>query len=110
MAARDLTGHEVAALGVRPSLRVRVPVHVVFREFPEQSVVLNLDRGHYHGLNRSGSMMFALLASGETLAAVSDAVSKRYRLSPAQAQRDVSRLCVSMLERGLLEPAEPDSM
>jgi hypothetical protein len=110
MAARDLTGHEVAAPGVRPSLRVRVPDHVVFREFPEQSVVLNLDRGHYHGLNQSGSMIFALLASGETLAAVADEVSKRYRLSPAQAQRDVSRLCVSMLERGLLEPAEPDSV
>jgi hypothetical protein len=108
MAAGDLMGQEVAALGLRPSLRVRVPDHVVFREFPEQSVVLNLDRGHYHGLNSSGSMMFTLLANGETLAAVADAVSKRYRLSPTQAQRDVSRLCTSLFERGLLERAEPE--
>jgi hypothetical protein len=54
--------------------------------------------------------MFALLANGETLAAVALAVSKRYRLSSAQAQRDVFRLCVSLLERGLLERAEPNSM
>jgi hypothetical protein len=108
MAAGDLTGQEVVALGPRPSLRVRVPDNVVFREFPEQSVVLNLDRGHYHGLNRSGSMMFGLLANGETLAAVADAVSKRYGLSAAQAQLDVSRLCTALLERGLLEPAEPE--
>ena len=110
MAARDLTGHEVAALGLRPSLRVRVPDHVVFREFPEQSVVLNLKRGHYHGLNRSGSMMFALLASGETVGAVAEAVSERYRLPPTQAQQDVSRLCESLLERGLLERAQPEQV
>ncbi|MGZ4187400.1 MAG: PqqD family protein [Solirubrobacteraceae bacterium] len=110
MAARDLTGHEVAALALRPSLRVRVPDHVVFREFPEQSVVLNLDRGHYHGLNRSGSMMFALLASGETVGAVAEAVSERYRLPPAQAQQDVFRLCATLLERGLLERTQPEQV
>lgn len=110
MAARDLTGHEVAALGLRPSLRVRVPDHVVFREFPEQSVVLNLDRGHYHGLNRSGSMMFALLASGETVGAVAEAVCERYRLPPEQAQQDVSRLCATLLEQGLLERAQPEQV
>src|ERR1700760_3329966 len=107
MTARDLRRQDVGALGLRPSLRVRVPAYVVYREFPEQSVVLNLERGHYHGLNRSGSVMFALLANGETLAAVAQAVSERYRLSPAQAERDVSRLCDSLLERGLLEPAPP---
>jgi hypothetical protein len=109
MTPQDRTGQEVEALGLRPSLRVRVPEHVVYREFPEQSVVLNLDKGHYHGLNRSGSVVFALLANGETLATVAQALSKRYRLSPAQAQTDVSRLCASLLERGLLEPAEPKS-
>jgi hypothetical protein len=110
MPARDSTGHEVVALELRPSLRVRVPDHVVFREFPEQSVVLNLDRGHYHGLNRSGSVMFGLLANGETLGAVADAVANRYRLSPEQAQQDVSRLCATLLQRGLLEPAQPEQV
>src|SRR5689334_19551783 len=109
MTASDLTGQEVDALGVRPSLRVRVPEHVVYREFPEQSVVLNLDKGDYHGLNRSASMVFTLLANGETLATAAEALSQRYRLSSVQAHRDVLRLCASLLERGLLERAEPDS-
>lgn len=107
MTAGDQTGQEVGALAVRPSLRVRVPENVVYREFPEQSVVLNLERGHYHGLNRTGAVMFALLAGGETLAAVAQTIAQRYRLSPAQAERDVSRLCVSLLERGLVERVEP---
>jgi hypothetical protein len=109
MSTGDLMGQEVDALGLRASLRVRVPEHVVYREFPEQSVVLNLDKGNYHGLNRSAMVVFAGLASGETLATVAQALSKRYRLSLAQAQRDVFRLCASLLERGLLERAEPES-
>lgn len=108
MTASDLTGQEVDAFGLRPSLRVRVPEHVVYRAFPEQSVVLNLDRGDYHGLNRSASVAFALLADGETLGAVAQALSERYRLSSELAHADVSRLCASLLERGLLERAEPD--
>lgn len=106
MTAWDQRGQDAGAVGVLPSLRVRVPEHVVYREFPEQSVVLNLERGHYHGLNRSGSLMFALLASGETLAAVAQTVSKRYRLPPAQAEQDVFRLCSALLERGLCERVE----
>ena len=108
MTASDLTGQDVGALGLRPSLRVRVPEYVVYREFPEQSVVLNLDKGDYHGLNRSASVAFALLASGETLVTVAQALSTRYRLSSVQAQTDVFRLCASLLERGLVEHAGPD--
>ena len=55
-------------------------------------------------------MMFALLASGETVGAVAEAVSERYRLPPTQAQKDVSRLCESLLERGLLERAQPEQV
>lgn len=108
MTASDLTGQEVDAFGLRPSLRVRVPEHVVYREFPEQSVVLNLGRGDYHGLNRSASVAFTLLANGATLGTVAKALSERYRLSSAQAQLDVSRLCASLLERGLLERVQAD--
>ena len=36
---------------VRPELKVRVPRHVVHRDFPAQTVILNLETGKYHGLN-----------------------------------------------------------
>ena len=31
-----------------------VPEHVVYRTFVSETVVLNLQSGHYHGINTSG--------------------------------------------------------
>jgi len=40
---------------------VTIPDHVVFRSFPNETVVLNLESGKYHGLNpTSGRMLEAL--------------------------------------------------
>jgi len=104
--ATQQTGDDGRARRTCSSLRVRVPGHVVYREFPEQAVVLNLQSGQYHCLNKSGSVMFELLASGAAATTVAQTVSRRYRISPAAAESDVSSLCVSLLERGLVEPLE----
>ena len=40
---------------------VRVPANVVYRPFPAETVVLNLDTGTYHGLNNTGGRMLELL-------------------------------------------------
>lgn len=102
-----IAGHAIAQdWGVGPDVVVRVPGHVVYRAFPDQTVVLNLQSGQYHGLNGSAGVMFALLAAGDSLSAVAHAVSERYCIRHADAQRDLSKLCVSLLERGLVEPAE----
>ena len=42
-------------------LRVTIPEHVVFRTFVEETVVLNLEAGAYHGLNRTAGRMLELL-------------------------------------------------
>jgi len=102
--ARQQTGDDGLTRRTCSSLRVRVPGHVVYREFPEQAVLLNLESGQYHCLNKSGGVMFELLASGETATTVAQAIAQRYRISPAAAESDVSSLCVSLLERGLVEP------
>src|SRR5919107_621920 len=41
--------------------RVTIPQHVVFRTFVEETVVLNLESGRYHGLNRTAGRMLELL-------------------------------------------------
>lgn len=97
---------EPDATRVRPELRVRVPQHVVYRDFPTQTVVLNLKTGRYHGLNGTAGAMFASLAGGSTVTSVAKAASERYRISRADAERDVCELCVVLLERGLVEPVD----
>lgn len=41
---------DLALLAARPP----VPDHVVYRAFVDETVVLNLDTGRYHGLNAVG--------------------------------------------------------
>ncbi len=43
----------------------RMPAHVVYREFPAEVVLLNLQTGRYHGLNpTAGRMLRALEERG----------------------------------------------
>jgi hypothetical protein len=88
---------------VRPESRVRVPQHVVHREFPAQTVVLNLETGRYHGLNPTAGRMLTALEEAPTVAVAARIVAERYRMPRADVERDMCEFCVELLERGLLE-------
>jgi hypothetical protein len=85
---------------------LRVPPHVVYRVFAGQTVVLNLQTGQYHALNESAGTMFDILATGASLAVAARRVADRYGIPEATVQRDLDRLCASLLERGLLDSVE----
>jgi Coenzyme PQQ synthesis protein D (PqqD) len=82
---------------------VAIPQHVVYRSFPTETVVLNLQTGKYHGLNATAGRMLEQL---EQAACVADAVStleQVYDQPRAVLERDVCELCRSLLQRGLIE-------
>jgi hypothetical protein len=82
--------------------RVRVPEHVVLREFPDETVVLNLDSGMYHGLNRTAAKMLEVLGSA---ASVDEAVGQLAGFfdQPREViSRDLLTLCDTLRERGLI--------
>jgi hypothetical protein len=83
--------------------KIKVPQHVVYRSFPSETVVLNLETGKYHGLNATaGGMLEAL----ERAACLSDAVvalAGEYGQERATIEHDVCELCNALLERGLIE-------
>jgi Coenzyme PQQ synthesis protein D (PqqD) len=83
--------------------RVRVPEHVVRREFPEEAVVLNLETGTYHGLNGTAARMLdGLEASGSAAEAVDDLAAQLGQ--PREViERDVVSLCRALAERKLIE-------
>jgi hypothetical protein len=92
---------------VRPELRVRVPRHVVHRDFPAQTVILNLKTGKYHGLNPTAGQMLTALQSEGTVAAAAKVVATRMHAPVADVERDLCELCFSLLERGLVERVGP---
>ena len=86
-----------------PPTRVTIPPHVVFRAFVEETVVLNLESGHYHGLNPTAGRMLELLGQlGEVdavAARIADETGTRRSVSPT----DLRGFCSSLAERGLIE-------
>jgi hypothetical protein len=80
-----------------------VPAHVVFRAFPHETVVLNLDTGKYHGLNPTAGRMLELLEQSETVERAAVRLAAEYGRDDAEIRRDLYDLCSELRERGLLE-------
>lgn len=98
MAPRPRRGR-AALIGRRP----RVPQHVVFRNFPNETVVLNLENGKYHGLNPTAGRMLDALDQGATVREAAAAVALEYGRPREEVEDDMVRLCQALLERGLIE-------
>jgi hypothetical protein len=82
---------------------VRVPEHVVHRDFPDESVVLNLDSGMYHGLNATAAKVLAELESSSSVAAAIERLAAEFGQPRELVERDVLSLCRSLAERGLIQ-------
>jgi hypothetical protein len=83
--------------------RMRVPEHVVFRDFAEERVILNLDSGMYHGLNGTAAKMLETIKSGVSVGAAIEALAAEFEAPPDVIRRDVLTLCHALSERGLIE-------
>lgn len=83
--------------------RIVVPQHVVFRGFPTETVVLNLQTGKYHGLNPTAGRMLDVLAHSGSIGEATATVAREYDRPEAETEADVCDLCRALLERGLIE-------
>ncbi len=84
-------------------LVVRVPDHVVYRDFPEQTVVLNLRTGRYHGLNETSSQMLDALRDTPTVAAAAQRLAPTWEVDFDVLLGDLLDLCDGLERRGLIE-------
>jgi Coenzyme PQQ synthesis protein D (PqqD) len=83
--------------------KVKVPQSVVFRSFPTETVVLNLQTGKYHGLNPSAGKMLQALAEAASVREAAALVAAEYDTSAATIEVDICDLCQNLLDRGLIE-------
>ena len=82
--------------------RLRVPDHVVHRSFEEETVVLNLDSGVYHGLNPTAARMLDEIDKSESVAAAVDVLAAEFDQPRERIEADVVELCPALEERGLI--------
>lgn len=83
--------------------RVSVPNHVVYRDFAEETVILNLDSGEYHGLNGTAARMLEVLKARGSVAVAVDELTREFGQPPDVIERDVVALCAALVDRGLIE-------
>jgi hypothetical protein len=83
----------------------RVPDNVVYRDFVHETVVLNLQTGTYHGLNRTAGVMLETLKSASTVRQAAAQVAEANEWDRAVVERDIVELCRTLAESGLIEIA-----
>jgi Coenzyme PQQ synthesis protein D (PqqD) len=90
---------QLDVLSARPSL----PDHIVYREFVNETVVLNLETGIYHGLNPSGGKMLQTLGAAEFVRDAAAELSTHYQRPLEEIERDLCAFCLDLHHRGLIE-------
>jgi Coenzyme PQQ synthesis protein D (PqqD) len=83
--------------------RITVPEHVVRREFPDETVVLNLQSGQYHGLNATAAAMLDALEGGATPGEAAERIAGEAGAEVERVQTDIVALVETLAERGLVE-------
>ncbi len=86
-----------------PTSRIKVPQHVVYRSFPSETVVLNLQTGRYHGLNATAGSMLEALERAACVRDAAAAVAGEFGQEQSVVEQDMCELCNVLLARGLIE-------
>jgi hypothetical protein len=81
--------------------RLRIAPDVFAREFDGETIVLDLGKGEYFGLNGSGGVVWDALSNGKSLAEAAAAVAGRYDVTEERAREDVRTLVAELLAKGL---------
>lgn len=89
---------------IGPESKVRRNPQVAARELSEGEggVLLHLESGQYHGVNRIGLVIWELLEAPQSVRKVVDAVRDRVEEPPPQLERDVIAFLTSVHERDLV--------
>jgi Coenzyme PQQ synthesis protein D (PqqD) len=82
---------------------VRIPSHVVHRTFALETVVVNLQRGLYHGLNPSAGRMLETLERTPNVREAAAKLAQEFDVPLGEIEADLCVFCCDLLERGLLE-------
>ncbi len=98
-----MTPNTMPDISLLMTASIRVPQHVVYRSFPSETVVLNLETGKYHGLNATAGRMLEALEQAPSFGDALTAIATGYQQPGDVLERDLRELCNVLHERGLIE-------
>jgi hypothetical protein len=83
--------------------KVTVPKDILVKEIRGESVVLNLDKESYFGLDKVGTRMWTALSKSESIRTAYDLLLERYDVEAEVLRRDLFNLVQTLVGHGLLE-------
>lgn len=84
---------------------VRLPGHVVYRAFALETVIVNLERGVYHGLNPTAGRMLEALERSPSVRAAAAKLEGELGQPAEVIESDLAAFCRDLIDRGLIELA-----
>lgn len=87
---------------------VALPQHAVYRSFPSETVVLNLETGKYHGLNPTAGRMLEALERCGTVRAAAAWTARESGQPIDRVEEDLFELCRALLDRDLIRIGDVD--
>lgn len=86
---------------------VAVPAHVVFRALAQETVLLDIRSGQYHGLDGIGARFFEAAREEPTLEAATVVLTAEFEQPVEVIQADLASFIDQLTQRGLVELVLP---
>ena len=84
--------------------QIAIPAHLLFQEVDDEAVLLDLERGHYFGLDAIGTRIWRLLAEHSTLPVVYRALLQAgYAVDEEELEHDLEGFVRELVAEGLIE-------
>ena len=82
---------------------IKIQPDVLYQEVRGETVLLNLDKESYFGLDETGTYFWELLQQNSDYQAVFDIMLNEYDVDAIQLKTDLDILVKELLEAGLIE-------
>jgi hypothetical protein len=70
-----------------------------------EAIIINLSNGMYYSMDQVGGLIWEMITEGHTLDDIASAVVRSYDVSDGQAQADIQRLAVELVDENLVIPS-----
>ena len=90
-------------------MRVRRIDDVLDTEIDDQTVMMDIERGSYFGLNQTGTTIWSLLAEPIAIGDLCDHLTPRFDVPREQCEQQVIAFLANLRDRGLVQIVTDES-
>lgn len=102
-----MTRPDGGSSSMTPDTRVKPAAAQVSSKVGDETVILNVETGRYHGLRGTGVRVWELLGGGTTIAEIERALLEEYDVEAETCRADLLELVRDLRSAGLVE-IDPD--